>query len=378
MSWTGLIAAAAAIPTAAAPAPDALRGWPSPAASPEAASPEPARGAISVLTYNVRGLPWPVARGRAEALRAIGRELARMRQEGRQPDVVLIQEGFRGEIADLVRLSGYRYWARGPSRSDRASPAVAEAGPAWSAVRYPLRGEGWGKLTGSGLHVLSDLPITAVESAVYRHCAGFDCLASKGVMLARLSLPAGQGEVDVVNTHLNTKRKAGVPSARALRAHQLQMDELLAFLGAHRSDGRPLLIGGDFNMRNAPERYAYRAAARPYQVVAEFCSRPAANCLGRPPAAGPEPWLKSQDLQAFVAASDAEVRPIGVGEVFRDAADGGRLSDHAGYLVRYRIDWSPKFVDRRQADRPTIARQTEAFGGPAVVRASWRARGPGE
>lgn len=37
---------------------------------------------ISVLTYNVRGLPWPLASDRGNALRAIGRELAQMRQSG--------------------------------------------------------------------------------------------------------------------------------------------------------------------------------------------------------------------------------------------------------------------------------------------------------
>lgn len=375
MSWTGLFAAAAVtIPTAAAPDPAPLSDW----SAPLAASRELSRAEISILTYNVRGLPWPVAGGRAEALRAIGQELARLRRDGRQPDVVLIQEGFRGEIADLVRISGYRYWARGPVRSDRASRAADQAAPAtWNAVRYPLRGEGWGKLTGSGLHVLSDLPITRVESAVYRHCAGFDCLASKGVMLVRLSLPGGRSEIDVVNTHLNTKRKAGVPRTRTLRAHQLQTDELLAFLGAHRSHGRPVLIGGDFNMRNAPERYAYRAAARPYQVVAEFCSKPAADCLGPEPAAA-EPWLKSQDLQAFTSSPSAEVRPIRVGELFRDEGDGGRLSDHTGYLVRYRIQFSSKFVHRRESDRAVVAQRLEALGEAAVIRASWKTERPAE
>ena len=100
---------------------------------------------ISVLTYNVRGLPWPLAGGRAKALKAIGAELATMRRDGRQPDVVLIQEGFRGEVGDLVEASGYHYWARGPSRSERASGAGPENGRRYAAVRYPSFGEGWGK-----------------------------------------------------------------------------------------------------------------------------------------------------------------------------------------------------------------------------------------
>ncbi|MDF2901939.1 MAG: hypothetical protein K0Q62_1998 [Phenylobacterium sp.] len=99
---------------------------------------------ISVLTYNVRGLPWPIAKGRAKALKKIGAELAAMRREGRQPDVVLIQEGFRGEVADLVKASGYRHWAQGPTRQERASgtaPEDTDSAPASTAWR--TKGRCW-------------------------------------------------------------------------------------------------------------------------------------------------------------------------------------------------------------------------------------------
>ena len=51
-----------------------------PAPVTEVSIPTPPRAAadLSVLTYNVKGLPWPLASGRAEALRAIGDELARI------------------------------------------------------------------------------------------------------------------------------------------------------------------------------------------------------------------------------------------------------------------------------------------------------------
>ena len=74
---------------------------------------------FSVMTYNVEGLPWPVRKGRGQALKAIGGELAAMRAAGRQPDVVLIQEGFRSEIWDLIDESGYPYVARGPNKGQR-------------------------------------------------------------------------------------------------------------------------------------------------------------------------------------------------------------------------------------------------------------------
>src|SRR5258705_3245092 len=92
---------------------------------------------VSVLTYNIRGLPWPFATGRATALKKIGRELAVLRAEGRQPDIVLIQEGFRGEVADLVKASGYRYWVQGPTRWERPRGAAPADGQDFKATRYP-------------------------------------------------------------------------------------------------------------------------------------------------------------------------------------------------------------------------------------------------
>jgi endonuclease/exonuclease/phosphatase family metal-dependent hydrolase len=292
---------------------------------------------ISVLTYNVKGLPWPVARGRAQALREIGEELAAMRREGRQPDVVLLQEGFRGEVAELVETSGYAYWAKGPERGARLAGATAPQ-RTLASLRYVLSGEGWGKLTGAGLHVLSDLPILDVKAAPYSACAGFDCLANKGVMLVRLALHDAPVEIDVVNTHLNSRRAARTAIARTLTAHNRQMEELLAFVADNTGEGRPLLVGGDFNVKNAPERYYHKASARPFTVVSEYCHTTDRACAEADP--GREPWLKSQDLQAFASPPAVRVRPIRVEAAF-DGASSPRLSDHDGYMVRYRLTWSP-------------------------------------
>ena len=54
---------------------------------------------LSVMTYNVNGLPWPVAFGREAALERIGARLAEMRRGERQPRLVLLQEAFRDDAA---------------------------------------------------------------------------------------------------------------------------------------------------------------------------------------------------------------------------------------------------------------------------------------
>ena len=304
---------------------------------------------LSVLTYNVKGLPWPIASGRAEALKAIGDELARLRAQGRQPDIVLIQEGFRGEVQALVDRSGYRYWAQGPTRFDRDWAPEPQAAQSFRLARLPFAGEAFGKVVGAGLHVLSDRPITEVRGAPFRYCAGLDCLANKGVMLARIEVP-GLGPIDVVNTHMNSRRASKAPRARTLAAHKLQTEELLGFLADNRSPGAPLLVGGDFNVKNAPERYDHRAAARPYRVVAEHCADPASGCEGQSTAVR-TPWLMSQDLQAFAGAEGVAMQPVKVETGF-----GRGLSDHDGYLVRYRLSWDPT----ASAARPASAVQISA------------------
>ncbi len=303
-------------------------------ASPVAASVFPNRRTeLTVLTYNIRGLPWPVAKGRRQALREIGRELARMRAEGHAPDIVLIQEGFE-DVGELVRLSGYRYSASGPQRGDRPAEVVPSRG--FARTRYLSSGEGWGKFTGSGLHVLSDHPLTEVMTDAFRYCAGFDCLASKGVMMVRVDVPGVPGGLDVVNTHMNSRRAAKVPFSRSRQAHHLQVEELRAFIARNRNPGAPLIVGGDFNVKDDPERYYYKAAAQPFKVVSEYCQDRGAGCQVTRHADHPQPWLASQDLQAFAAAGRVTVRPTRVETVF-DGKSGPVLSDHEGVLVRYEL-----------------------------------------
>lgn len=287
-------------------------------------------GELSVLTYNVRGLPWPLASNRGKALREIGRELATLRREGRQPDVVLIQEGFRSEVATLVRESGYRYWARGPGKGVRTPFEGVVVG-----ARDWLRGEGLGKVYGGGLHVLSDAPILEVRTAAYNNCAGFDCLANKGAMMVRVQPDWSPIPIDVVNTHMNARKASGAPRKRTLPAHHGQTQEFAAFIRANRDEEHPLLLGGDFNIRNSPQRYYFNALERPYAVVSEFCSQPGSGCgdSGDAPA---EPWLRTQDLQGF-GQGLVRVQPVKSEYLFDDA----RLSDHQAYLVRYRLSWNP-------------------------------------
>lgn len=303
---------------------------------------------LSVLTYNVRGLPWPVASGRGDALRAIGQELAQMRLAGQQPDVVLIQEGFRSEMSELVQASGYRFWARGPGR-----------------------GSGFGRLTSAGLHVLSDAPIIDVKRHAFGDCAGLDCLANKGVMRVRIMPQGAATPIDIFNTHLNSRTASRAAPADALAAHNRQLLQLDNFIASLREDGIPVVVGGDFNVRNAPQRYYFNALQRPYTVVSEYCSQASdAECGGAQPSPTKEPWLRSQDLQAFIPDARVNIRPLKTGIMFAETPDRRRLSDHDGYIVRYRLAWErpDSTLKLRASDGVVVKPRMGAWG----VKVSWK------
>jgi hypothetical protein len=54
---------------------------------------------------------------------------------------------------------------------------------------------------------------------------------------------------------------------------------------------------------------------------------------------GDAPWLDTQDLQGFDNGALVAVRPLRVEAKFDGPSTGGKLSDHDGYEVTYRLSW---------------------------------------
>ncbi len=294
---------------------------------------------LSVMTYNVEGLPWPVRSGRGSKLKEIGRQLAALREKGLEPDVVLLQEGFRDEVDDLIELSGYSYVAKGPRKKQRdGSQLTREDHPRYKRVKYRRKGEGWGKWGSSGLWVLSDYPINWVKSHAYHYCAGLDCLANKGVMLVSLDVPGLPVPVEIADTHLNSKGASGVPRNRNRTAHHLQAAELGQFMQTDRTPGAPLIVGGDFNVMHAPDRYDYVMQRYPFDVVSQVCFQTPDSCDAKISADGDAPWLDTQDLIGFKQGDRVAIRPIRVEARFDGSTSGGPvLSDHDAYQVTFRL-----------------------------------------
>jgi endonuclease/exonuclease/phosphatase family metal-dependent hydrolase len=314
-------------------------------------------GTVSVMTYNVKGAPWPVTRGRGRDLRAIGERLRRLRLAGRNPHIAILQEAFSADAHAIARHAGYEYVATGPSASDRTPYSLSEADARFVGGRRWLSGERFGKLFDSGLLILSDYPITRTTRIAYPAfaCAGFDCMANKGALLATIEISGAPAPVDIVATHLNSRRSAHVADARSLYAYERQVTLLSQFIRANRDPDHPLIVAGDFNVGRAPARgAALSTASGRWGDSAPVVE--ALNAIATNDAASRQ--VLSQDATAaiqrntdfeFVAAGRrARLVPQDVSVPFGIEPSGQMLSDHIGYAITFRL--ASTFVDATTQD----------------------------
>ncbi len=176
----------------------------------------PQSGTLSVLTYNVHGLPEAIA----------GDDPA-----GRMPQIVPLLEPF-----DLVGLQ--EAW------TDEYYGMLTDADFPHQ-LRFPEKIED-DRQYGSGLAVFSAMPQVDHHHQHFTQCNGFfdgasDCLASKGFQRVTLELAPGV-EVDLWNSHFEA---GGGPDDVAARLSNTQ--EIRAAMEAE-SAGRAIIFTGDTNL----------------------------------------------------------------------------------------------------------------------------------
>lgn len=298
---------------------------------------------LSVLTYNVHGLPEFLRKSDVGPLDAISDRLRTLRRLGRQPHVVLLQEAFTDEAKRIGTASGYRYIANGPAAGQNA-PLRAYAD--WTEIEAEKQwwaGEGLGKYVDSGLQVLSDYPILEIRRLPFpdHACAGFDCLANKGMLLVSVGVPGLPEPVDIATTHLNSRGSAGVARSRSLVAYRRQVEELFGFLEARRHPQRPLIFAGDLNIGSARARRAaffggLRGAA-PELPLQDAISSVATHHPAGMPDAAIEVQQRAKDWQFWSNGSETALEPVAIDVSFGHEPDGTMLSDHIGFAAEYRI-----------------------------------------
>lgn len=300
---------------------------------------------LSVMSYNVHGLPWPIARGRPKALRQIGERLAAMRLAGDQPHLVLLQEAFTPDAKAIAARAGYAYAVTGPSRSERLDPPAGPAARQFGRANDKLKGEGVGTLEDSGLLILSDYPVLQVKRMPYARfsCAGYDCLANKGALMVRVAVPGAAQPVTVIDTHMNSRGASGVAKDRADAAYGWQAEQLRAFVGSNVPATAPAIVAGDFNIGRTQYR---RAMVTGGGGVLSGGTDALRTALGQglklpDPAAAQAIVIKGKDWMFARGGCGTGLKLQGVAVPFGREPDGKSLSDHFGYVAYYSVERGP-------------------------------------
>lgn len=310
------------------------------------AMPDGGNTTLSLMTYNIKGLPWPLAFDRDEALARIARRLRALRERDQQPHIVLLQEAFTPQAAEIARTFGYRHMTFGPDRLMRSPIAPAAADRAFLRDARWDRGEAMGKQVDSGLVILSDYPIVRVRRLAFPDfaCAGFDCLANKGVVIADIQVPGEVAPVAIVNVHLNARKASGVSVARSLAAYARQVDLTARFIAGSVPRARTLMIGGDMNIGGNADRgriffdsfsrhgLTFVAAA---QGGAQLALRNTAIRLPRTRDDLIHAMQRRKDWIFARAGNGTALVVKGAHVPFGSEREGPPLSDHFGYVIGY-------------------------------------------
>lgn len=304
---------------------------------------------LSILTYNVEGLPWPLRFGRSEAFGSITKRLLMMREAGRQPHIVVLQEAFTADAKRIGRESGYRYIVDGPTQDELGEGPATAADAAFAASGRFLHGERSGRVLGSGLQILSDYPILAVRRAPFPQyaCAGFDCLANKGMLMALIAVPGFATPVAVVTVHLNSHKASHAAYVRADYAYRRQVDALDRFLARNVAPKLPLIVAGDFNVGRIEGRRAYlmahaakwwngRDGVRMSDAY-DDCSRQEAACGRFLDADAHYSFRRARDWQFMMPGQATALKVARIAAPFGHDSQGQMLSDHVGYIAYYRF-----------------------------------------
>jgi endonuclease/exonuclease/phosphatase family metal-dependent hydrolase len=306
----------------------------------QAAVPEAAF--VSVMTYNVHGLPWPFASGRDAAFERIEGRLRALRHHNAQPHVVVLQEAFTQGAKAIGTKSGYRYIVNGPSRDSIGNQQAEATDLTFNNAASFFKGETSGKWLDSGLQILSDYPIVSVKRQAFPAfaCAGFDCLANKGILLVTIAVPGSATPVLVATTHMNSKRASGVSLERSYYAYQRQADTINHFLAANRNPNAPMVFAGDFNA-SSDQRKSYllasAASAAKVQSALQSCLSVSHPCGLSVPQIASFIQKRSRDWQFYANGFHTSIQAVKMQVPFGHERSGEMLSDHIGYGIVYRL-----------------------------------------
>jgi len=251
---------------------------------------EPQSGVLSVLAYNVAGLPEGISQSNPEVNMPLISPLLNTYE------LALVQEDFYYHEELIAE-------AEHPYQSERSGDGVNDLG--------------------DGLNRFSESEFGPHKRTKWEACFGqlsngSDCLAPKGFAVAEHEIAPGVF-IDVYNLHMDAGRDPGDIEARAE-----QVDQLVAVI-ADRSAGKAVIVGGDTNMKGEDEEHLQRLLDE--AGLTDVCR--ALDC-------GEELRI---DRVMFRSGEDVaiEAKTWGIDPIFVDA-EGVDLSDHEAIGVT--LAWS--------------------------------------
>ena len=179
-----------------------------------------ATATLKVLTWNIWMMPTWVFQSphNAERAAAIGAALAKL-----DIDILCLEKAFDGGARDVIgsALAGCHPYRYGPANDQGVSLKI-----------------------GSGVWVLSRIPLSDYHEIQFNESAGIESFSRKGAIM--LSGAAGANKFQIVATHLQGDDGPSYrPDYQLIRNHQ--MAQIASDLVAPRADRTaPLLVCGDF------------------------------------------------------------------------------------------------------------------------------------
>ena len=309
---------------------------------------------LTVMTYNIYAIPcqpdnliayvsdffgvtqcpdntW-YSRRLPERLDVLLQKLNELKASNSLPDVLLLQEAFRGEFSQIddhplnrfLALAPYSYQVSGP-------PSVATNGLV--SVLFSTFWEQKG-VVDSGLIILSRYPIVAATTIEYGDaCAGEICMSNKGALHARIRIATGK-DIDIFNTHHQS-----FDEYEEIRKRQ---NRIFLSLVAKEFRTKWAIMAGDFNF----------LAAQPYGSYFDFMALSQSQHSGQaclmsatctwPATARAAVAGETYDHQFVLARTGSSINPYFV--TFGNWSFEGRpLSDHDFMVVGYELRSGAEF-----------------------------------
>lgn len=270
---------------------------------------------IKVMSYNIRGLPWPASTDRGR-YKAIGKLIKK-----RKPDFVLLQEAFtRKSKRKVAKYAGYKNNVHGPT------------------------GKFFKHLVGSGISILTDHKVEKYRKDSLDFCDPGECLAKKAIMGISTKVEGMPYPFNIINVHQQAQTEHD--EIRKLQVEHRVMPFMEEDMNYHSALN---IFAGDFNFKPKHESYWLFLDISPYRDIGGYCIENQKTCeieLGSHPKLDMNNVYKTTNDRHFTYNPDGsgyEIEPVKFiltgTEPFKKGLKGNLLSDHWAMEVHYKISW---------------------------------------